>query len=684
MIAERYLRRLLISVFATALAVPLMQGAEVSSPPGESARATFGTIVGVVRNAAKAPVGGATITAAKADGSGIRATVSGSDGVYSFADLTPGAWSIISQADGYSDTGLASLEVIAGRATRSDIAMTGTSSAQPAVISSGAPAGTEPAALASQQSVPAGNAAQGAFSRLTRRQAGYRDLLPPPVLSPVETASLTTPPAGAFDKPSDIPGVPAPQGPAANPAPQGTKEAAAPAAPAVDLKTPFADYDWTWLNGNPRNHDVAFDSPFFTPEIRADLTYTWDFNHPNDNSMGGSSEIFRSNEIQLAQLGIGGDFHWDNVRARFMTQFGEYSEATIRNDGSYNKGQWNLNDADRYLSEAYGGYHVNWLKGVNFDAGIFMSYVGLFSYYNFDNWAYQPSYVSSNTPWFFQGIRIQIFPTHHLKIEPWIINGWQSYASANSRKGLGGQIKWTPFPWLNIVSNNYGLGHDDLYVPNRSRIHTDNSFEVKYYDKPGKFLDKMAFTFTGDMGCEFGGGVSCYTDKAGGPKQSFIGYMFYNKFWFHKDQYSFTIGGGQINNPGRYLVLIPPINGETAGSAAINSPYFTFNPGDPFKAWDNSYTFDWMPRQWMTLRIEGDYRHASVPYWSGAGGVTPPPFLGGSPGTNNGFPTQYVCNDGSAAGTSLTAGSCSANGGVWYPDLKKDEILLDIDLMVKF
>jgi len=42
------------------------------------------------------------------------------------------------------------------------------------------------------------------------------------------------------------------------------------------------------------------------------------FNKPIDDSMGGSSELFRSNEIQLEQLGIGGDFHYDNVRARFM------------------------------------------------------------------------------------------------------------------------------------------------------------------------------------------------------------------------------------------------------------------------------------------------------------------------------------------------------------------------------
>ena len=54
------------------------------------------------------------------------------------------------------------------------------------------------------------------------------------------------------------------------------------------------------------------------------------------------------------------------------------------------------------------------------EAGIFGSYIGLFSYYNFDNWTYQPSFVSSNTPWFFNDLRIQYFPTKKLKIEPWI------------------------------------------------------------------------------------------------------------------------------------------------------------------------------------------------------------------------------------------------------------------------
>jgi hypothetical protein len=417
---------------------------------------------------------------------------------------------------------------------------------------------------------------------------------------------------------------------------------------------PFAFADWTWLNGNPRNKTPAFDSPFFTPEIRADVDYVVDFNHPKDDTISGSSEVFRSNEVQLTQLGVGGDFHFDNVRARLMTQFGMYSQTTPRNDGSPSRGQWNLDNAYRYISEAYGGYHFNVLHGINVDAGIFMSYIGLASYYNFDNWMYQPSYVSSNTPWFFNGVRVQIFPTEHLKIEPWFVNGWQSYGRFNKRPGIGGQILWRPNGWLSIVGNQYALGADTLGIPSRIRYHTDDSIQVKYYDKPDRWLDKAAFSLTGDAGCEHGGGVSCWGNSAKGPKQSFLGFMLYNRLWFHKDMYGVTLGGGKINNPGRYLVLLPPINGATAASG---TPYFTESPGDPYKAWDASGTFDYMPSQYITFRWEYNHRAASVPYFSGEGGVTP---LGG----NTGSP-----------GSSVEG---------WAPDLRKTENRLNFALLVKF
>ena len=292
--------------------------------------------------------------------------------------------------------------------------------------------------------------------------------------------------------------------------PLAPQEATPPApAPEVDNVTPFAYADWTWLNGNPRNKDAVWDSKFFTPEIRFDTHFVSSFNHPKDDTMGGSTEIFRSNEIQVEQISFGGDFHWQNVRGRVLTMDGMFGVTTPRNDASAGRGQWDLRGAYKYVSEAYGGYHFNVNHGLNVDAGIFVSYIGLFSYYNFDNWAYQPSYVSSNTPWFFNGLRIQWFPTDKLKIEPWIINGWQSYGRLGSKPGLGGQILYRPKPWLSLVFNNYGMGEDTLGAGNgqfgRSRIHTDDSVEIKYYDHPEKTLDKMAFSLTGDLGCEYGG-----------------------------------------------------------------------------------------------------------------------------------------------------------------------------------
>jgi len=414
------------------------------------------------------------------------------------------------------------------------------------------------------------------------------------------------PTAAAVDSAKASTPSPIPSG--ASPAPGAVAlqtEAALPAKPPV--AEPFAFADWTWLNGNPRTKEAAFDSKFFTPEIRVDVAYHYDFNHPKDDTIGGSSEVFRSNEVGLTHLGLGGDFHYDHVRARVLSQIGLYATATPRNDASYSRGQWDLANAYRYVNEAYGGYHFDALHGINVDAGIFLSYVGLFSFYNFDNWAYQPSYVSSNTPWFFTGMRIQVFPTEKLKIEPWIINGWQSYARSNGRLGLGGQVLYRPTGWLSMLSNNYGVGADALGIPNRTRYHTDNSIEVKYYDHPERFLDKMAFSLTADAGCESGGGVNCTTNQknAAGQivsyKQSFLGYMLYNRWWFHKDRYAVTIGGGKINNPGRYLVLLPPIDGATA---TTGTPYFTENPGDPFKAWDISGTYDYMPSQYITFRWE--------------------------------------------------------------------------------
>jgi hypothetical protein len=248
---------------------------------------------------------------------------------------------------------------------------------------------------------------------------------------------------------------------------------------------------------------------------------------------------------------------------------------------------------------------------------------------------------------------------------------------------------WRPKPWLAFVFNNYGMGTDVLGSPGTSRIHTDDSVEIREYNNQEGFLDMAAMSLTGDLGCEYGNGVSCW-GKGGNPKQAFLGWMAYQRFQFAKDHYGITLGGGQMNNPGRYLTLLQPINGADAISG---SPYFTGNPGDKYHAYDATATFDYMPSQWLTFRSEIGYRHTDVPYWSGRGGITPP-------GGNTGSPSSYVCTNGTTSAVSSFApsglgyaadaagvqASCAGTAfpTAWQPDLRKSQIVATFAIMTRF
>ena len=64
-----------------------------------------------------------------------------------------------------------------------------------------------------------------------------------------------------------------------------------------------------------------------------------------------------------------------------------------------------------------------------------------------------------------------------------------------------------------------------------------------------------------------------------------------------------------------------------------------------------------MPSQYITWRIEYNYRAANVPYFSGPGGVTPP-------GGNTGTPGSLVSG--------------------WTPDLRRSENRATAAILVKF
>jgi hypothetical protein len=493
----------------------------------------------------------------------------------------------------------------------------------------------------------------------------------PPAPTPIPAAS--PPPPTPSPPPLVAPPVPAPA-PTPPPPPPPTSPEPTPAS-SSEPSVPFAFGDFTWLNGGDRRHKNLLDTDYVSPIFLADVNYTYSFANPIDDTVVGSTSLFRNNEVALEDIGLGAELRSGTkgsyMRGKVLLQYGGRSTIIPRNDGSNLKGQFSLATAYRYLSESYAGYHFNALHGINVDAGLFMSYIGLYSYFSAENWSYQPSFTSDNTPWFFNGVRTQIFPSDKFKFELWIINGWQSYAKFNEMPGIGFSALWQPVESFKFVSNNY-IGFDTQDAPGRFRQHTDNSLLWRYYNVPtNSFLSKGAFSITADAGYETGGGVTPFGGSgkeysapgvtgctvATPCNQNFLSWMVYNRFWFDHDIFGLTLGGGMMHNDGRYLVLPP------TGAAAPGTPGtgFDMNPGTGFNGQDYSVSAQWMPDDYAEFLVEFVHRQADTPYYAGHGGVTSPSGYNNAPVDN---PTS------------------SAPAG-WRPDLVKAEDRIILAVLVR-
>lgn len=397
---------------------------------------------------------------------------------------------------------------------------------------------------------------------------------------------------------------------------------------------PFAWGDFTWVQGNNRQKDALLKSRYFTGGVTMDMNYNFSFHRPKDHTNSGSTATFRSNEFNISYIEAGGEFFepQSGARGKLMLQFGTRATGIPRNDNTPLRGQYDLYNALRYVTEGYAGIHLDRMHGINIDVGIFKSYVGLLSYNNFENWNYQPSFTSDNTPWFFTGARVQLFPTDRLKVELWLVNGWQTYGMFNEQPGIGYQVQWRPREWASILSSSY-VGGDTPNAPGRMRFHTDNSAVVRYVERKGaKGVSRAAFSFTADLGFEDGAGVVPFGGDSLTPEQHFLSAMFYNRLWFGTERkWGWTIGGGFIDNPGRYLALLPAGNGV-----------LTQNPGDPFFGWDASTCVQYMPNEHLTIGLEYVTRHTDTPYFSGPGGVTSPNGWNAPIGDPSGYKADLV------------------------------------------
>ena len=384
-------------------------------------------------------------------------------------------------------------------------------------------------------------------------------------------------------------------------------------APGSEAQAPFSG-DYTWMNGQSRQKAQlfkAFDGAI-TLSTYLDVNYAYSFSHPRDNTLTGSAAVGRHNEIQINLASVGLDLNYKNMIGRLSVQYGNMLNIIQDLDGSVNRGRSLTAQNLRYIREATAGYHFNALHGINVEAGIFMSYIGLESYLLAENWNYNRSMICDQTPFYFQGARAQIYVSPTVKIEPWIMNGWQTYGKWNNVPSFGAQVRWSPKESITVFGNFYG-GTDTKGQEDRVRLHHDNSVLVRYFNEPtSSFISKAAFSFNNHIGAETGGRDATGAKLPGPADSHLVGSSLVHRVWFSKDHFALSLRGEVTSNPTSYAAQFPP-------------PGFATGPGTKaLQAWGATATFDILPTDSFTLRLEGVYRKANVPYFAGSGGTTSP------------------------------------------------------------
>jgi hypothetical protein len=269
-----------------------------------------------------------------------------------------------------------------------------------------------------------------------------------------------------------------------------------------------------------------------------------------------------------------------------------------------NRGYFLSASVFKYIEQAAVGWHFHALHGINVEIGIFPSYVGLESYLPQENWSYTHAFVSDATPYYFFGARLQLFPTSRLKVELWLVNGWQTFGQWHEGKAGGYYLNWRPREWVSLV-NSFYIGQEVVGDPKSLRPYTDNNLQIRYYKGRGKHsIDYLAFSLTADFGYE----------RRGAPAVSGF------------------IGGGSLANrfawaPWLATTIRGDIFVDQTGDLIQQLPM-----GDPYRLPARgtyilggvSATLDVLPGPWSLFRIEYSHRESNQPYFAGHNGITGP------------------------------------------------------------
>ena len=393
--------------------------------------------------------------------------------------------------------------------------------------------------------------------------------------------------------------------------------AAAPATPAptvqpLDVREPtFGEFDFSWMNGNnPQPSSLLQNGPV-TFSLYVDTYYGYQFHRPIDHTIFPTTTAPRHNELSLNLAHLGVDVTGlDGPIGRLYIQYGSTVETIAGQDTTTSRGYYLTNRLLQNVQQAAVGWHFHQLHGINAEAGIFPSYVGLESYLPEENWAYNHAFMSDFTPYYFFGFRGQFMLTQRMKLELWVVNGWQTFGEWHESRAGGYLWNWRPLEWISIVNSLYA-GREAQGDPDSLRVYSDNNLQVKYYKGgEGCVPHSLAVSLVADVGHEHRGNAA--SGWMGGAQLAH--HIEWNARW----------------KTGLRVDFLEDQTQAISTKLPVGSPYVLPNAGK-LVVGGASVTMDYWPSPWLLTRLEYAHRGANMPYFSGRGGITGP---GGLPASD--------------------------------------------------
>ncbi|MBL8910523.1 MAG: outer membrane beta-barrel protein [Archangium sp.] len=417
-----------------------------------------------------------------------------------------------------------------------------------------------------------------------------------------------------------------------NPPPPPPPTQTVPDAQPLDVtEPPFSKFDWSWLNGSNYQPASLLKIGPVVPTFFVDADYAWQFSNPADHTIFPTTTAARHSEfsLNLAYLGFellanGIDTPFGGPIGRFEVQMGSYIATIHGQDATLQRGSFLSNPTLSYVKQAGAGWHFHWLHGVNIELGIFPSYIALESFTPQENWNYTHPFVSDFTPYYFSGLRTQLFLLENQKLELWLVNGWQSFGRWHDALTGGYLYNVRHSNWFSFTHTLYaGQEQTRASDPNSQsfRVYTDNYAQVLLLNQLDRgFFQRLALCLVADAGYEFRGPTA--GEIVDGRRTPPNGPMVGGSLTLRAEwtRWLMTTLRGDVFYDRSSAVVYPLPLGNLYTLPGNGS---TVNPFE-FLGGGFTATIDLRPSPWLVLRVEYAHRAANQPYFSGPAGITGP------------------------------------------------------------